>query len=58
MPKSLTSDDLQGAHVDKREAISGWTPLHAASYAAQSGVLPVLVKHGANLESRDYAGAQ
>jgi hypothetical protein len=42
--------------VDQREHISGWTPLHAAAYAARSKVLPILVNHGADVESRDHAG--
>ena len=42
--------------MDQREHISGWTPLHAAAYAARSKVLPILANHGADVESRDHAG--
>jgi hypothetical protein len=49
---------VQGASVDPREHISGWTPLHAAAYAARSNVLPILVNHGADVECRDHAGKQ
>ena len=46
----------QGASVHRREEISGWTPLHAAAFAAKSSVLAELVAHGAALESLDHAG--
>ena len=46
----------QGASVHRREEISGWTPLHAAAFAAKNNVLAQLVAHGAALESLDHAG--
>jgi ankyrin repeat protein len=46
----------QGASVHRREEISGWTPLHAAAFAAKSSVLAQLVAHGAALECLDHAG--
>ncbi|KAI8498599.1 Unconventional myosin-XVI [Branchiostoma belcheri] len=48
---------LAGRDVNKRfPASGGWTALHVASWYGQTGVLELLIQHGADIEAREKLG--